>query len=96
LIQGTVYATVFFSIVACAFLVFLVERGTIDPVLRLWLSKFPEQIEPAETAAPAPPAPGSPTFTDVSLGLPAPVADLHEPNPITDLDAPDSREPEAP
>ncbi len=96
LIQGTVYATVFFSIVACALLVFLVERGTIDPILPLWLSKFPETIEPAETAAPASRARESPAFSDVSLGLPAHAADLHEPNPITDLDAPDGREPEAP
>lgn len=88
-IQGTVYAAVFFSIVACAVLVFLVERGTIDPVLRPWLSKFPDSVAlppaaPSPSEAPAEGAP--PSVLDAALGLPAAPAGLQEPNPIPRLD----------
>lgn len=50
--QGTVYAAIFFSIVTCAVLVFLVERGSLAPLLGLWLRKFPETIHRADAQAP--------------------------------------------
>jgi NhaP-type Na+/H+ or K+/H+ antiporter len=80
-IQGTVYATIFFSIAGCAILVFGVERGLLARALAGWFGKFP--LEPAVAAA-APPAPGpAPALATLSS---ADVADLFEPNPVTDFD----------
>ncbi|MBI2536233.1 MAG: cation:proton antiporter [Gemmatimonadetes bacterium] len=71
-IQGAVYAAIFFSIVVCALLVFLAERGTMDPLLRPWLGKFPQEIAAAERE---PPAPGP----QVGAAEPAPPADAGAP-----------------
>jgi NhaP-type Na+/H+ or K+/H+ antiporter len=40
-VQSTVYATVFFSIVLCAALVFAAERGMLEPFATVWLAKYP-------------------------------------------------------
>jgi NhaP-type Na+/H+ or K+/H+ antiporter len=71
-IQGTVYGAIFFSIVACAVLVFVVERGAADRLLRPWLGKFLEQVESARPGTAEPPSP---------LGLPESLGDLQEPSP---------------
>lgn len=71
-IQGTVYAAIFFSIVTCAVLVFVVERGLADGVLQLWLRKFPQEIG---VAAPAGPLQGPQERT------PEPVAPSDTPSP---------------
>lgn len=84
LIQGTVYAAIFFSIITCAVLVVLVERGTFRALLERWLAKFPEKIETPESEVrqPRPEAPMSPFQPD-----------LLEPNPITELDQPRGEQP---
>lgn len=78
-IQGTVYAGICFSIVACALLVFVVERRTADPLLRVWLRKFQPQI--------APPAQNAGAGAGRAPGPVAAVTDLQEPNPITKLES---------
>jgi cell volume regulation protein A len=81
-VQGTVYAAIFFSIVFCAVLVFMVEHGLLEkPAMRAWFGKF--------TTAPAP-TPAEPT-TELRQVRPVLVLDdildgLQEPNPIVDLD----------
>jgi cell volume regulation protein A len=79
IIQGTVYAAIFFSIVTCAVLVVVVERGTFDTLLRPWLDKFPDKIEAVEPSAEQP---------KTEVGLSPFSTDLLEPNPITELDRP--------
>lgn len=90
IIQPTVYAAVFFSIVTCAVLVFLIERGTLAPVAARWLAKFPQETPGA--------APGRPEAVRVLVESPLEMsAELQEPNPITDFDATrDARPPEPP
>lgn len=80
ILQGTVYAAIFFSIVACAVLVFVVERGTAEPLLRLSLGKFPDAIRVATPAAPAQepggaPAPASPANVSALPSPPRPAGD---------------------
>ena len=80
LIQGTVYAAIFFSIIACAALVVIVERGTLDVILRRWFRKFPESVA-------APEAQTEPAAPDVQL---SPFeTGLLEPNPIREIDEDD-------
>jgi NhaP-type Na+/H+ or K+/H+ antiporter len=83
-IQGTVYATILFSIVGCASLVFAVERGLLAPFLAAWFGKFPAEA-PAAAVAPKPELPAVATLSSTDL-----LADLHEPNPLGDLDRPRS------
>jgi len=79
IIQGTVYAVVFFSIVMCAVLVFLIEKGTLDRFGEIFFKPFP--VTPAGgTAAPVP---AIVPHYDQSLGLPAlQETELEEPNPV--------------
>ncbi len=87
IIQPTVYAAVFFSIVTCAVLVFLLERGTLAPATAVWLRKFPLET-PATSVAPAAVLAESPLEMTTAL---------QEPNPITDIDLTrESRTPEPP
>ena len=81
IIQGTVYAAIVSSIVTCAVLVFVVERGTAQALLRPWLRKFPVKIDQAEGAAAGPAV--------VVPALSAPLTDLQEPNPITPVGPPE-------
>lgn len=82
IVQGTVYAAIFFSIVFCAVLVFMVERGLLEkPAMKSWFGKF--------TTAPAP-TPVEPSGESQQV-RPVLVLDdildgLQEPNPIVDLD----------
>ena len=86
-IQGAVYATIFFSIAGCAVLVFAVERGLLAPVLATWFRKFP--VEPPPPPPPPGPAPapeaGLPALATLRSSY---LADLEEPNALTDLDRP--------
>lgn len=91
IIQGTVYAAIFFSIVTCAALVFVVERGTLDALLDRWLGKFPREIAgaaPEETEG-TPPTEAPRTTTPP--GPTSPLVDLQEPNPIPELGANEPR-----
>jgi hypothetical protein len=47
LVQGTVYAAIFFSILICAALIFVLERGMLTGVTEGWFRKF--AVEPAVT-----------------------------------------------
>ncbi len=79
IIQGTVYAVVFFSIVICAALVFLIESGTLNRFGEIFFKPFPTTpTEGASTMVSA-----IVPHYDQSLGLPAlPETALEEPNPI--------------
>lgn len=82
MIQGTVYAAVFFSIAGCAVMVFAIERGLLAGLLSKWLGKFP-----TETAA----EPGAPVVAEPEVAALATLSSLdlsglEEPNPL-DLDA---------
>lgn len=80
-VQGTVYAVVFFSIVFCAASVLAVERGWAAPVMATWYRKYPEHIEASEEAVAA---------SDRLIARSMVVTDfagLQEPSAI-DLDAP--------
>lgn len=83
-IQGTVYAAVFFSIIGCALLVFAIERGPALAIGARWLAKF--------AAAPAPGGPPrgrAQLLIEPALGMLEVAPGLHEPNPVLDLDTPD-------
>jgi NhaP-type Na+/H+ or K+/H+ antiporter len=81
LVQSTVYAAVFFSIVLCAGLVFAAERGLLTPFGAAWLGKY--------AAAPADGVPPARTALLIQPALaPADLAaDLQEPNPVLGLEA---------
>ncbi len=91
IVQGTVYAAIFFSIVFCAVLVFMIEHGLLEkPAMQVWFGKF--------TAAPAP-APVE-SYSHPQSIRPVLVLDdildgLQEPNPIVDLDEKPTDEDEA-
>lgn len=70
------YVAIFFSIVACAGLVSVVERGALDPLPRHWLAKFPPRVESAAT---------EPTAGEAATLSPLAPPDLQEPNPIREL-----------
>lgn len=80
-IQGTVYAVVFFSIALSAVLVLAVERGWFTGVLARGFAKFPLE------AAPAPAPPPAPAVAAVSGLSSSDLAALQEPNAIVELDA---------
>lgn len=80
LIQGTVYAVIFFSITLCAVLVFVVEGGKMDALSGSWFRRFPQTGDAADESSRPVEA-----FAH-SLGLPA-LATVEEPNPIR-FDAP--------
>jgi NhaP-type Na+/H+ or K+/H+ antiporter len=73
IVQGAVYAAVFFSIVTCAGLVVAVERGLTAALLPAWFAKFPVEI--AQPAAEG-------TLPEEAPPPSAPVTDLLEPNPL--------------
>lgn len=81
-IQATVYAVVFFSIVFCAALIFSIEWGTLDSVTAVWFGKF--AVEPVSSRRQR--------RTDAlavireSPVMPA-LVELQDPN-VIDLDAP--------
>ncbi len=79
-IQGTVYATIFFSILLCAILIFLFERGVLDPITRGWFGKFADQPPPGEYGEAGPPM-----LIEPALALPEIAPGFQEPNPITEL-----------
>jgi NhaP-type Na+/H+ or K+/H+ antiporter len=74
-IQGTVYAAIFFSIVTCAVLVFVFERGLMHGMLQLWFRKFPETLAVTEPVAPVE-EPGGPREPAPSAGVTAPPSPL--------------------
>jgi NhaP-type Na+/H+ or K+/H+ antiporter len=76
-LQSTVYAAVFFSIVLCALLVFAAERGLLDAPAAAWLGKY--ALTPA-TAAARPS--GTALLIEPALAHPDLMAELQEPNPI--------------
>ena len=76
IIQGTVYAVIFFSILLCAVLVFVIESRRLDRLAASWLKPFAV----AESGVPHS-APSLPAF-EQSLGLPALPMDFQEPNPV--------------
>lgn len=73
-IQDTVYAVIFFSIVGSATLVFLIEAGLLDRVAARLFAPF----APAPASAGADERPVAPF--QHSIGLPAIVKDVEEPN----------------
>jgi len=79
-LQSTVYAAVFFSIVLCAALVFTVERGLLDPVAAVWLAKYPVGALPKEER------PSTSLLIEPILAPPDLVMQYQEPNPILDLE----------
>ena len=81
LIQDTVYSTVLFSIVLCAALVFMVERGHLDRFAAQFLAVF-------QDSQPSPAPKRELLVSQQSLGLPQLDAGLIEPNPVRDLDEP--------
>lgn len=88
-LQSTVYAAVFFSIVLCAVLVFAIERGTLDPLAQRWLSKYEtEWLEPAKRKS------RTSLLIQPVLVPPDLTAALQEPNPV-DLE-PKEPKPEPP
>jgi cell volume regulation protein A len=80
-IQSTVYAAVFFSIVGCALLVFAVERGVADRVVPRWYAKFAEAPTPMERVKRP-----SGLLIEPALVMLEVAPGLHEPNPVLDLD----------
>lgn len=76
IIQGTVYAVIFFSILLCAAFVFVIEGGKLDTAAAWWLRPFAAG-QPSEAEATA----RVPDF-EQSLGLPALPAEFQEPNPV--------------
>jgi hypothetical protein len=80
-VQSTVYAAVFFSIVLCAALVFAVERGLLNPFAAAWLGKYAA----AKVAAGPRPA-GAALLIEPALAPPD-LTGLQEPNPVRGLDA---------
>jgi hypothetical protein len=91
LIQETIYAAIFFSILLCAALVFALERGMLDAVTAAWLRKFaaqPAVTEPRrrrDSGLLFQPALGL-VEIEPALQEPNPV-DLRQPPPITPDDA---------
>jgi NhaP-type Na+/H+ or K+/H+ antiporter len=79
-VQSTVYAAVFFSIVLCAALVFAVERGLLNPFAAAWLGKYAA----AKVAGPRPA--GAALLIEPALAPPD-LTGLQEPNPVRGLDA---------
>ena len=76
-LQSTVYAAVFFSIVLCALLAFATERGLLDAPAAVWLGKY--AVAPI-TAAARPS--GTALLIEPALAPPDLIAELQEPNPI--------------
>lgn len=79
-LQSTVYAAVFFSIVLCAALVFTVERGLLDSVAAVWLKKFPVETLPREERR------STSLLIEPVLAPPDLIVAYQEPNPIVDLE----------
>jgi NhaP-type Na+/H+ or K+/H+ antiporter len=78
LVQGTVYAVVFFSIVLCAVLVYAIESGRLDGFGSIFFKPFPMTAPPDQ-----PPATTTVPAYDQSLGLPAlQTTPIEEPNPV--------------
>jgi NhaP-type Na+/H+ or K+/H+ antiporter len=78
-IQGTVYAVIFFSIILCALFVFVIEGGRMDRVAAWFFRPF--ALTPPG-GQPRPPSPDVALF-ETSLGLPPKTEAWHEPNPVT-------------
>ena len=76
IIQGTVYAVIFFSILLCAALVFIIESERLNGLAAVWLRPF--AVSQPEGAVAAPQV----ASFEQSLGLPALPVDFQEPNPI--------------
>jgi Na+:H+ antiporter len=79
-LQSAVYAAVFFSIVLCAALVFTVERGLLDPIAAVWLTKYPVEALPKDER------PSTALLIEPILAPPDLIAAYQEPNPIMDLE----------
>ena len=47
-ILSVVYPTIFFSIVSCAVLVFMIEQGMADRWIAMWFSKLPVEAQPED------------------------------------------------
>ncbi len=90
IVQGTVYAAVFFSIVGCAALVFATERGLPAPLAASWFGKFS-----VERPALPEPTTRSGLLIEPALGVLEVAPGLQEPNPITALETSTDR-PETP
>ncbi len=78
IVQGTVYAVIFFTILLCAVFVFIIERGQLDGFAGFFFRPF-AAAQPIQ----APAGTGVTSF-DQSLGLPALQDEFLEPN-IVDL-----------
>jgi cell volume regulation protein A len=87
IVQGTVYAVIFFTILLCAVFVFIIERGQADTFAGFFFRPFATE-QPVQAAI----GTGVTSF-DQSLGLPALQDEFLEPN-IVDLtlDAPSEGE----
>jgi NhaP-type Na+/H+ or K+/H+ antiporter len=88
IIQGTVYPAIFFSIVTCAMLVFVIERGLLEPLATSWFGKFAVVAQSVATPRTAPEPPVGPAIVPPEI-----VPDLQEPNPITTLEEPRDERP---
>jgi NhaP-type Na+/H+ or K+/H+ antiporter len=89
IVQSTVYAVIFFTILLCAVFVFIIERGQLDDFAGFFFRPFPTEL-PVQAAI----GTGVTSF-DQSLGLPALQEDFFEPN-IVDLSAEAPSENETP
>ena len=89
-ILAVVYPTIFLSIMSCAVLVFLIERGALDGFANVWLRRL--QRESTDKHA----MPSSlPSFDALSVMK---LSEFQEPNPIIDFEAGDDayEQPSAP
>ena len=92
IIQGTVYAVIFFSILLCAVFVFVIESGRLDDFAAAWLRPFATSHPEGALEIRA-----VPSF-EQSLGLPALPVEFQEPNPVSlrPEDSPDTLKPTLP
>jgi len=87
-ILAVVYPTIFISIVSCAALVFLIERGALDGFMNAWLGNLK-----AEHATEASARDSLASFDALTVMK---LSEFQEPNPIVDFDEPQPTPPPAP
>jgi len=79
-ILAVVYPTIFISIVSCAALVFLIERGVLDGFMNAWLGNLK-----AEHTTEAGARDSLASFDALTVMK---LSEFQEPNPIVDFDEP--------
>ncbi len=77
-ILAVVYPTIFISIVSCATLVFLIERGALNGFMSAWLGNLKPEHAPEASARDS-----LVSFDAISVMK---ISEFQEPNPIVDFD----------